>query len=200
MTLPDGYTAVPAGKVAFVATSLEMLAKPPPRPVPAATGCTIRRVSRPDVEWYRDLYRRVGAEWLWASRLKLETDALAAIIQHPRVQVFAVQANGCDEGLLELDFRVAWACELAFFGVSVALIGRGAGRALMGHAIEAAWSRPIKRFWVHTCTGDHPAALPFYMRSGFVPFERRIEVADDPRLTGLLPMTVATHVPIVRDA
>ncbi|MFM9941447.1 MAG: GNAT family N-acetyltransferase [Hyphomicrobiaceae bacterium] len=200
MTLADGYTKVPAGKVAFIATSLEMLAKPLPRPVPEAKGLTIRAVASPDVEWYRALYTRVGAEWLWASRLKLSSGDLAAIIQHPKVELSALQAAGHDEGLLELDFRVDGECELAFFGVTAAMIGRGAGRALMSHAIEKAWSRPIRRFWVHTCTGDHPAALQFYMRSGFVPFERRVEIADDPRLNGLLPEMVAAHVPIVRKA
>ena len=32
-----------------------------------------------------------------------------------------------------------------------------------------------------------PGALDFYIRSGFAPFRRQIEVADDPRAIGLLP-------------
>jgi GNAT superfamily N-acetyltransferase len=94
--------------------------------------------------------------------------------------------QGRDEGLLELDFREAGTCELAFFGVTQAIQGSGAGRFLMNRAIEYAWRRPISRLWVHTCTLDHPDALAFYLRSGFRAYARRVELADDPRLTGLL--------------
>ena len=58
----------------------------------------------------------------------------------------------------------------------------------MNRAIERAWSRAprIGRFWVHTCTNDHPDALAFYIRSGFVPYARGVECYPDPRLEGLL--------------
>jgi hypothetical protein len=46
----------------------------------------------------------------------------------------------------------------------------------MNRAIERAWSRPIRRFWAHTCTLDHPSALGFYKRSGFRPFRRQVEI------------------------
>jgi hypothetical protein len=39
--------------------------------------------------------------------------------------------------------------------------------------------------------------LGFYLRSGFRAYARRIEVADDPRLTGLAPRSAAKHIPIV---
>ena len=105
--------------------------------------------------------------------------------------------DGRDEGLLELDFREAGQCELAFFGVTAKLIGSGAGRWLMNRALELAWSRPVARVWVHTCTLDHPSALAFYQRSGFRPFRRQVEIADDPRLDGTVPRHVAKHVPII---
>ena len=197
MSLPDGYTDIPAGKVAFVATSLEMLARPALGPLPGLARYAIRSVPNPDPDWYRDLFRRVGTDWLWFSRLKLATSGLAAIIQHPDVAVYALAGPDGDDGLLELDFRVPGECEIAYFGIGPALIGHGAGRALMNVAIEEAWRRPIRRFWVHTCTGDHPAALAFYMRSSFVPFKRQIEIADDPRLLGLLPHDCAPHVPLI---
>jgi GNAT superfamily N-acetyltransferase len=67
----------------------------------------------------------------------------------------------------------------------------------MRHALTLAWSRPIKRLWLHTCSFDHPAALPFYQRAGFHPFRRQIEIADDPRLDGSAPRGVAKHVPVI---
>ena len=122
---------------------------------------------------------------------------LAAIIHPPLVEVYALVQDGRDEGLLELDFREAGQCELAYFGVTAKLIGGGAARWLMNRALERAWSRPVTRFWVHTCTFDHPAAVAFYQRSGFRAFRRQIETADDPRLDGTAPRGVARHVPVI---
>ena len=199
MILQDGYTDIPPGKVAAVVTHLEMLASPRPRQVPRLDGVSLRAVSAPDPGWYRDLYKRIGAvDWLWYSRLTLTTSALKAIIRHPKVEIYVPTVDGRDEGLLELDFRIDGECELAFFGVAKDLIGQGAGRLLMNKGVARAWSHPIRRFWVHTCTMDHPGALDFYLRTGFQSFRQQIEVADDPRLSGLLPETAAPHVPIIQ--
>ena len=196
MILPDGYSDVPAGKIAAVVTHLEMTARPAPSPDPSGAW-TLRRVETPGLGWFRDLYRRVGEEWLWFSRLQMPDAELATIIHSPLVEVYALVQDGRDEGLLELDFREPGQCELAFFGVTAKLIGGGAGRWLMNRALERAWSRPVSRVWVHTCTLDHPAALAFYQRSGFHPFRRQIEIADDPRLDGTVPRSAARHVPII---
>ena len=194
---PDGYSDVPAGKLAAVVTCLEMRLRPAVRPDPVDAGRNLRRLEHPETAWYRELYRRVGADWLWYSRLRMPNAELAAILTHPLVEVYALTSEGRDEGLLELDFRVPGECELAFFGVTAVVQGTGAGRWLMNRAIERAWSRKIDRFWVHTCTLDHPAALAFYLRSGFHAYARRIEVADDPRLIGILPSDVAPAVPVI---
>jgi GNAT superfamily N-acetyltransferase len=196
MILPDGYSDVPAGKIAAVVTHLEMTKRPPLRSDPLGEW-TLRRVKTPGLDWYRDLYRRVGEEWLWFSRLQMSDADLAAIIYSPQVEVDALVQDGRDEGLLELDFREIGQCELAFFGVTAKLIGSGAGRWLMNRALERAWSRPVARVWVHTCSFDHPGAVAFYQRSGFRAFRRQIEIADDPRLDGTAPRHVAKHVPII---
>jgi GNAT superfamily N-acetyltransferase len=196
MILPGGYSDVPAGKIAAVVTHLEMTARPALRSDPPGPWA-LRRVETPGLDWFRDLYRRVGEEWLWFSRLQMSDADLAAIIQSPLVEVHALVQDGRDEGLLELDFRDAGQCEIAFFGITAKLIGSGAGRWLMNRALELSWSRPVTRVWVHTCTFDHPSALAFYQRSGFRPFRRQIEVADDPRLDGTAPRDVARHLPII---
>jgi GNAT superfamily N-acetyltransferase len=196
MILPDGYSDVPAGKIAAIVTHLEMTARPAPRLDPAGAW-SLRRVEAPAPDWFRDLYRRVGEQWLWFSRLQMTDAELADIIHSPQVEVYALVQGGRDEGLLELDFRQASQCELAFFGVTAKLIGSGAGHWLMNRALERAWSRQVARVWVHTCTFDHPAALAFYQRSGFRAFRRQVEVADDPRLNGTAPRDVARHVPII---
>ena len=169
----------------------------PAMPSDPAGAWTLRRVETPSPYWFRDLYLRVGQEWLWFSRMRMPDAELADIIQSPLVEVYALVHDGRDEGLLELDFRDAGQCELVFFGVTAKLIGSGAGRWLMNRALELSWSRPITRVWVHTCTFDHPMALTFYQRSGFRPFRRQVEIADDPRLDGTAPRDVARHVPVI---
>jgi hypothetical protein len=124
--LSDGYTDVPRGKIAAVVTSLEMLARPRTRPDPPHSPWRLRRVVDPEPGWFRGLYRRVGQDWLWFSRLMVSDDALAAIIRNDSLELYALEYQDSDEGLLELDFRQPGACELSFFGVTPGLIGTGA--------------------------------------------------------------------------
>ena len=194
--LTDGYHDVPRGKVATVVTHLEMRARPETRDVPAPDGWMLTRIQSPTRDWYRALFAAVGADWLWFSRLRMNDADLDAILTDPGVHVYALQKDGTDGALLELDFRTKGECELAFFGLTSPLIGTGAGRYLMNAAIDAAWSAPIERFHVHTCTLDSPQALGFYQRSGFVPMRQQIEIADDPRITFGFDRSLASHVPI----
>jgi GNAT superfamily N-acetyltransferase len=196
MILPDGYSDVPRGKIAAVVTHLEMTAQPARRDDPPGAW-TLRKVDTPQLDWYRDLFRRVGEEWLWFSRARMNDAELAAVINAAGIEVYALSVDGRDEGLLELDFREAGQCELLYFGVTASLIGTGAARFLMNRALDLAWSRDVSRVWVHTCTLDHPSAVAFYQRSGFRPFRRQVEIADDPRLDGTAPRDAARHVPII---
>jgi GNAT superfamily N-acetyltransferase len=195
--LTNGYSDVPNGKIAAVVTHLEMAERPPTRSEPSGHGWSVMRIDRPTTDWFRDLYRRIGTDWLWFSRLRMTETRLAALLAEPAREFHALRADGADEGLLELHFPTEDTCELAFFGVTAPLIGSGAGRVLMNRAIDLAWSRPIRRFILNTCTLDHPSALGFYIRSGFVPRRRQVELADDPRLDGTLPREAAPQVPII---
>jgi GNAT superfamily N-acetyltransferase len=194
--LTDGFHDVPPGRIAAVVTALEMRARPALRSEPTGDW-TLRDHRPPDPDWFRDLYSRVGNDWLWWSRLSLDDAGLMAIVGHPDVEVRSLEAGSRSEGLLELDFREAGECELSFFGLSPALVGHGAGRWLMNRALELAWARPIQRLWVHTCTLDHPDALEFYIRSGFTPYRRQVEIVADPRLTGVLPAAAGPRHPVV---
>jgi GNAT superfamily N-acetyltransferase len=186
LTLPDGLHDLPSDRIAAVVTSLEMKARPALRPEIGGPWA-LREMKRPDPDVYRALYSKIGDEWIWFSRLTMSDAELLEILWHPEVEVYGLDVSGQLEGLLELDYRTAGEAELAFFGVTASLVGGGAARWLMNRALEKVWQRPISRFWVHTCTLDHPNALAFYMRSGFVPFRRQIEIAPDPRLQGFSP-------------
>ncbi len=198
-SLAPGFHDVARGRIATVVTSLEMGCAPVSIDNDAVPGARVglRHLSPVAPDAYRRLYRHVGQDWLWFSRLRMSDQELAAILDDDLVDVFAVDHEGCEDGLLELDFRQPESCELAFFGLGPALIGKGVGGWLMREALRIAWARPIQRLWVHTCTLDHPGALDFYRRFGFVPFMRQVEVIDDPRLDGTLPREAAAHVPLL---
>src|SRR5215475_12954758 len=101
-----------------------MTARPARRDDPLGAW-SLRKVDVPGLDWYRDLYRRVGEEWLWSSRARMSDTELAAVIHAPGIEVYALVVHGRDEGLLELDFREAGQCELVYFGVTAGLIGTG---------------------------------------------------------------------------
>jgi GNAT superfamily N-acetyltransferase len=197
-SLQDGYSVLPPGKLANLVTCLEMTERPAPKPQPSTrSALSLQRIAQPDLHSYRALFRRIGQDWMWFSRLVMPDERLRRILTDPKVEVYTLRDGGAEIGLLELDFREEGQCELAFFGVVPEAIGRGAGRFLMDQAIALAWAHPIRRFWVHTCSFDHPSALAFYRRSGFRPYAYAVEVHDDPRLTGHLPRTAAPHIPLI---
>ena len=196
--LTPGFHQVPEGHLATVVTHLEMRTRPEPRPVTQPEGLELVKQSSVAPNIYKQLFRAIGEDYLWFSRLHMTDDELAAIFADPNYDLYTLQKDGRDLALLELDFRKANECELAFFGLTSDLIGTGAGRYLMNQAIKLAWDQPITRFHVHTCTLDSPQSLTFYMRSGFQPYKQEVEIAPDPRLTGHLKPDAAPQIPNFR--
>ena len=190
------YEPVANDELAAVVTYLEMRS-PPEQAVPPSP-LTLKRVDVPQPEHYRELFRLIGGPWLWFSRLLLDDAHLAAIIQHPKVELYAVRDEaGREVGMLELDFREGHECELAFIGLVPELSGKGHGRWLLAEAVRRAWRDGIDRIHVHTCSLDHPAALSAYRRAGFTPYKRAIERFPDPRLLGVLPRDCAPQIPLL---
>jgi GNAT superfamily N-acetyltransferase len=189
------YEAVPDGELAAVVTYLEML-EPPATEVPPST-LQLRHVASPAADHYRALFRKVGSPWLWFSRLVMDDDQLEAIIRDPGVELFEVAAVEAVVGMIELDFREAGECELAFIGLVPGLAGQGHGRWLLAEAIQRAWRDGVTRVHVHTCSLDHPAALSAYRRAGFTPHKRAVERFPDPRLLGYLPRDCAPQIPLL---
>ena len=189
------YEPVSDGELAAVVTYLEML-EPPRADVPQST-LRLRRVTEPDPDQYRALFRKVGARWLWFSRLAMGDQELQAIIGDPKVELYEVAAVEPVVGMLELDFRESGECELAFIGLVPELAGQGHGRWLLAEALKLAWRDGTSRVHVHTCTLDHPAALSAYRRAGFTAYKRAVERFPDPRLLDILPADCAPQLPVV---
>ena len=165
-------------------TYLEMFERPPARPLPAPLGkLALMRAEACTVSFYRYLYETVGAPCVWFERRRWSDAALAAELAKPTTEIFVLHAGGTPAGFFELNAAEPRQTELCYFG-------RRLGPFLLNAAIEQAWSRPIERFWVHTCTFDHPRALPLYQRAGFVVYARRQASFDDPRESGILPRSL----------
>ena len=61
--------------------------------------------------------------------------------------------------------------EIAYFGLLPGAIGQGLGKHLLSCAVRDAWALGPARVWLHTCTLDHPHALPNYQKRGFAPYK-----------------------------
>jgi GNAT superfamily N-acetyltransferase len=167
-------------------TYLQMLEPPvrgPARPPRLTEKIALMRAERPTVGFYRYLYNAVGNAWLWYERNQLSDEELTAIVQDEKVEVCVLYYGGTPAGYAELDFRKEGEVELAYFGLVPDFIGIGLGKYLLDWAVDSAWSRRPARLWVHTCTLDHPAALPLYQRAGFVPYDQETIRIRDPRMS-----------------
>lgn len=186
---------VPEGHLAAVVTFLEMTRRPD-SPLPSSDW-RLQRLA-PDLQAYRSLFRRVGARWLWFSRLVMEDAKLQATLANPDIAVFeVVQPDGTSVGMVELDSSEPHECEISFLGLVPELAGKGHGRWLLAETLRRAWRAEIRRVHLHTCSLDHPAALLAYCRAGFKAYDRAVERFPDPRLLGILPPDCAPQVPVV---
>lgn len=192
-----GLTPLPPEQIATVVTTLAMTERPQPA-APLRAPLRLERCGPIDAARYRALFRAVGGPWLWFSRLLLDDAALRRILADPAVEVYApCRRDGSAVGLLELEFGALPNAHIRYFGLVPEMTGRGIGGWLMAHALRLAWRPGVERLLVDTCTLDHPSALGFYRRHGFVGIGRAIETFADPRLAGLLPPDVAPHVPLL---
>jgi GNAT superfamily N-acetyltransferase len=197
LDLPNGDYDLPPGKLANIATYLEMKAVPDRKLTPFATDLSLIPVGDMSTTEYRDYFKAVGQNLLWFSRLLMSDGKLQSVLSNPAIDSYVFKRGDKMLGLLELNFEDIANCELAFFGLVPDAVGSGLGRMLMDEAIRRAFAKPTERLWLHTCTFDHPAAMPFYLRSGFTPYARMVEIHDDPRLQGKLPLTAAPQVPVL---
>jgi GNAT superfamily N-acetyltransferase len=137
-------------------------------------GLTVLHIKSPTVPYYRARYSAVGKDYYWLSRRKMSDEALAAILGDPRSELHLLQVDGTPAGFAELDRRQGDAIELVQFGLMPDFIGQGLGKWFLRWTIDKAWSYAPRRFWLHTCSLDHPAALPNYRKAGFVLFKQEV--------------------------
>jgi GNAT superfamily N-acetyltransferase len=187
---------LPPGHVGAVVTYLEMTKRPPLRPLPPSP-LRLERWPAPEPARYRLLFERVGARWLWYSRLAMDDERLRSEMAEVHA---VVDRLGVEIGLVELDFRTPGEGLIRFLGLVPELAGKGHGPWLMAQALALAWRPGVGRVAVNTCTLDHPAALKAYLNAGFTAVKRAFESFPDPRLAGLLPTGAAPQIPLTGSA
>ncbi len=89
-----------------------------------------------------------------------------------------MHVDGEPSGFAELDRRQPDEIELVQFGLLPGFIGQGLGKWFLQWTIDKAWSYEPKRFWLHTCTLDHPTALPNYLKAGFALFKQEADRSE----------------------
>ncbi len=176
-------------------THLEMMRPSFLPPVSLLPTARLLRSHNIDPEFYCYLQKVVGEPWLWWSRRAMPREDLISLIHDSRVDIRILYVDGQPIGFFELDRRQERVCEVVFFGLTLAFLGKKMGEGLMSALLNIAWSYPIDRLWLHSCDLDHPKALQFYCNQGFVPFEEEVKEFPDPRLTGVLPRTAGALSP-----
>jgi len=160
-------------------TFLEMTAAPEHRIDAPARKLALMRAHAPPVHFYRYVYDAVGRDYVWVNRKHFSDADLAKIIGDDKVEIYVLYVDGVPAGFAELDLRAGNEAELAYMGLMPEFIGLGLGTYLLSQAITIAWSRPIAKLKVQTCTLDHPRALGLYQRMGFVPYaQRQVELEE----------------------
>jgi GNAT superfamily N-acetyltransferase len=140
----------------------ELRPAPVPRPEPR-----IERIDECTVSFFRYLYQEVGRAYHWTDRLSWTDEMIRAYLDTPAVSVWLMSWQAAPAGYFELRKHEDDSVEIAYFGLLPDFIGRGWGKHLLTRAVESAWALGPSRVWLHTCTLDHPAALPNYLKRGF---------------------------------
>jgi GNAT superfamily N-acetyltransferase len=146
-------------------------------PVPAPQ---VQKVGDCSVSFFRYLYAEVGRAYHWTDRLGWSDDAVRRHLDDPAVSLWLLSWQGAPAGYFELKKDADGSVEIAYFGLLPEYVGRGWGGFLLTEAVRAAWSLGAAKVWLHTCTLDHPAALPNYLRRGFRAVREEVYAANLP--------------------
>lgn len=157
-----------APTVPAVRTYLEQTTRPPVHDEWPNAGWRweLNRANPCPASLFRYLYREVGRRWHWVDRLPWSDERIREHLATPGVEIWVVSSDGVPAGYVELA-RDGGVVEIAYFGLLPEFIGLGAGRALLAAALDRAWRPGTTRVWLHTCSLDHPRALPNYLAAGF---------------------------------
>lgn len=143
----------------------------------------LTKASIPCPELNRFLYTAVGGRWYWVDRLNWSHKKWFAYLNRDELQTWVAYVSGVPVGYFELEKQQEDDVEVAYFGLLPQFIGRGFGSALLSLAVQQAWAMGASRVWTHTCSLDHPHALPNYLARGFKVYKEITESKTLPTLS-----------------
>jgi ribosomal protein S18 acetylase RimI-like enzyme len=127
----------------------------------------LRRHEPPDPDLASSLYARVGHGWRWVDRLAWSREDWARHLANPAVSLWVLRDGEQPAGYFELATSPDASVEIAYFGLLPEHVGHGLGGYLLTAAVRRAFALGGRRVWLHTCSRDHPHALPNYQARGF---------------------------------
>jgi ribosomal protein S18 acetylase RimI-like enzyme len=197
LPIENGYYALPPGKLATLTTYYERMGPFTDSLAKWPENVAYSRLGPCDTDLYRTLFRLVGENLLWGSRLEIAEAELIGVLSDPDIEAYVITLKGEHIGLLEIDFRETKNAEIVYIGVMPETTGHGIGRAMMDVVFTRSAARNVNRIWLHTCHFDTSHAAKFYEKSGFRAYQLAVEIMDDPRLTGALPIEAAPYIPLI---
>ncbi len=134
--------------------------------VPVPPDTRLEPVAWVPASLWRYLYREVGGPYYWLDRRDWTDEQIREYLSQP-ITLWLLTSGNAPAGYFELKQNDDDSIEIAYFGLLPDFVGKGLGKYLLVRAIEEAWALAPGRVWLHTCTLDHPAALPNYLERGF---------------------------------
>ena len=138
----------------------------------------VEKVSPCPVDQYRMLYAEVGRRYHWVDRLVWSDADVENHLARREVSIWTMREGEKLAGYFELVWHLDGSVEIAYFGLLHEFLGRGLGKYLLTEATRRAWESGANRVWLHTCTLDHPAALPNYLARGFRQFKQETYLTE----------------------
>jgi ribosomal protein S18 acetylase RimI-like enzyme len=149
-------------------TYLEMRSPGDLRPArPLHEPPRLERIQACPGSFFRYLYAEVGRRHHWTDLISWTDAQVRGYLDDPAVSLWLLTSGAAPAGYFELREHDDRSIEIAYFGLLPEFVGRGWGGHLLTRAVETAWEMKPDRVWLHTCTLDHPAALPNYRQRGF---------------------------------
>jgi RimJ/RimL family protein N-acetyltransferase len=145
---------------------------PPVKPQTLAQGFSFARETiSPDD--YLALYRIIGEQSKWDTRLGFSLQQLATFLNAPTTYVFVLRYNAEAVGLCEFEQQENARAELQHFGLVPNVQGQRLALPFLENAMARIFHTGATRIWLHTDEEDSPAAQKVYAKAGFTAYDRK---------------------------
>jgi len=158
----------------------------------------IRYISNPEYDFYMNLYRDVGRDYIWNYRPGQSRQEVTDLINSKQNELYVLYENDNPVGMAEIDVTDANSIEIIHFGQIPKLINQGIGRKFFNNILVEVWNKNPERVWLATCGLDHPKAISFYQNAGFEIFKETEDNFYDYRYSDFYDLTDAPQIPLAQ--